>query len=170
MSVAYYSQYCSPLGIIYIAASDKGICKIVLPGQSEQELVIWLQKNFSKFVQKETDIIKQTASELAEYFNQQRTDFTIPLHLIGTAFQKKVWKELMKIPYGSTVSYGYIASKIGNPKACRAVGGANNKNPIPIVIPCHRIVGSTGKLVGYGGGLDLKEKLLKIENIKDFKK
>ncbi len=117
------------------------------------------------FVEKATDLIKETKSQLDEYFNGKRYNFNIPLNLEGTDFQKSVWKALEEIPYGETKSYSEIAEYIGNPKACRAVGLANNKNPISIIIPCHRVIGKNGKLVGYGGGLDIKEKLLKLENI-----
>lgn len=89
----------------------------------------------------------------------------MPIETIGTEFQKKVWNELRNIPYGQTKTYKDIALAIKNEKACRAIGNANNKNPLPIIIPCHRVIGSNGKLVGYSGGLDIKEKLLNIENI-----
>lgn len=98
-----------------------------------------------------------------EYFNGQRKSFDLPLNPKGTEFQKKVWNALLNIPYGSTCSYKDIAVNIGNEKACRAVGGANNKNPIFIIIPCHRVIGKNGSLVGYGGGLDIKLKLLELE-------
>ena len=118
-----------------------------------------------KVVLEESDLIKDAYIQLEEYMNGQRTQFDLPLNLKGTEFQKKVWSELAKIPYGETRSYKDIAIAIGNEKASRAVGMANNKNPIPIVIPCHRVVGSNKKLVGYAGGLDLKEKLLNLEGI-----
>lgn len=103
--------------------------------------------------------------QLVEYFNGERREFDIDLDIIGTEFQQRVWQALMKIPYGETVSYKDIAIAVGNPKALRAVGMANNKNKIPIIIPCHRVIGTNGKLVGYGGGLPVKEKLLKLEGI-----
>jgi methylated-DNA-[protein]-cysteine S-methyltransferase len=107
--------------------------------------------------------LKEAKNQLEEYFNSKRTKFNLPLSPKGTAFQKKVWDELLKIPYGKTTTYGEIASKIGNKNASRAVGGANNKNPIPIFIPCHRVIGKSGNLTGYALGLDIKEKLLKLE-------
>lgn len=113
----------------------------------------------------ETPFIKEVWKELEEYFIGVRKTFQIPLALKGTPFQQKVWKALMSIPYGKTMTYKQIAEAIGNPKAYRAVGMANNKNPIPIIIPCHRVIGSNGKLVGYAGGLEIKEKLLKMEEI-----
>lgn len=112
---------------------------------------------------KETDLIKETNRQLKQYFSGQRRSFDIPLNPAGTEFRKKVWKALMEIPYGETETYGTIAAKIGSPKASRAVGGANHVNPIPIIIPCHRVIGSGGGLTGYGGGLWIKEMLLELE-------
>lgn len=114
-------------------------------------------------VEKETDLIRETKKQLDEYFKGNRESFNIPMNLEGTDFQKSVWKALQDIPYGETKSYSEIAEYINNPKACRAVGLANNKNPISIIIPCHRVIGKSGKLVGYGGGLHIKEKLLELE-------
>lgn len=113
----------------------------------------------------ETDLIKECFKQLKEYFEGNRRVFDLPIETRGTEFQKKVWDELLKIPYGETKSYKDIAIAIGNEKACRAIGMANNKNHIPIIIPCHRVIGSNGKLVGYAGGLNVKEKLLNIENL-----
>lgn len=111
----------------------------------------------------ETEIIKKTAFQLEEYLSGERKEFTIPLKPNGTEFQKKVWKELCNISYGETASYGEIAEKIGSPKASRAVGMANNKNPIVIIIPCHRVIGADGSLTGYAGGIEVKKQLLDIE-------
>lgn len=110
-----------------------------------------------------TLLTDKTFYELTEYFAGKRKSFDIPYKLDGTNFQKKVWNELTKIPYGETRTYKQIAQAIGNEKACRAVGMANNKNPLPIIVPCHRVIGSGGKLVGYGFGLEMKEALLKLE-------
>lgn len=112
---------------------------------------------------KETSLIKKTIKQLEEYFMGKRKAFDISIFSEGTEFQKKVWNELINIPYGETRSYGEIAKRVNNPKGARAIGMANNKNPISIIIPCHRVIGASGKLVGYGGGLDIKEKLLKLE-------
>jgi methylated-DNA-[protein]-cysteine S-methyltransferase len=112
---------------------------------------------------KETELIKEAASQIKDYFEGKRKAFELPLAFEGTEFMKSVWKALREIPYGETRSYGDIAKSIGNPKAARAVGMANNKNLIPIVIPCHRVIGANGKLVGYAGGLDIKEQLLDLE-------
>ena len=115
-------------------------------------------------IERETDYIRRTYLQLKEYLSGKRKSFDIEIEMIGTEFQKKVWKELLNIPYGETRSYKDIATVIGNEKACRAVGNANNKNPIAIIVPCHRVVGSNGSMTGYAGGIDIKEKLLKIEN------
>ncbi|KAF5040337.1 Methylated-DNA--protein-cysteine methyltransferase [anaerobic digester metagenome] len=116
----------------------------------------------------ETNLLKNAALQLNEYLDGKRNSFDLPLNPNGTEFQKKVWAALCDIPYGETRSYKQIAEYIGNPKACRAVGMANNKNPIMIFIPCHRVVGSDGSLTGYAGGLDMKEKLLSLEKGKDI--
>ncbi|MBU5336449.1 methylated-DNA--[protein]-cysteine S-methyltransferase [Intestinibacter bartlettii] len=124
-------------------------------------------ENISKddVVIEESDLTKLAYIQIKEYIDGKRTVFDLPIHPNGTEFQIKVWKALTEIPYGETRSYKDIAISIGNEKACRAVGMANNKNPIPIIIPCHRVVGSNKKLVGYAGGLDLKERLLNLEGI-----
>lgn len=115
------------------------------------------------WTREETPVLRQTREELAEYFAGTRRAFTVPLAPCGTAFQRKVWAALQDIPYGETRSYKQIAEAVGQPKAFRAVGMANNRNPIAILIPCHRVIGSNGALVGYGGGLDIKTRLLRLE-------
>lgn len=125
-------------------------------GKIQREGVLW----------EEVGLLEAAKRELLEYLEGRRREFDLPLKPEGTEFQKRVWKALLTIPYGETRSYGQIAAQIGNPKACRAVGMANHKNPLPIVIPCHRVIGSGGSLVGYGGGLDRKVWLLKLENPK----
>ena len=152
--------YDTKIGKVAIREDGNSITHIYLR-ETNVDLVI--EKN--KLTVQESDLIKKAYIQLKEYIDGQRKQFDLPLNLKGTAFQKKVWGELAKIPYGETRSYKDIAIAIGNEKACRAVGMANNKNPIPIVVPCHRVVGSNKKLVGYAGGLDLKEKLLNIEGI-----
>ncbi len=107
--------------------------------------------------------MKETIRQLHSYFARELEEFDLPLAPEGTAFQLRVWKRLCDIPYGETISYGELARRLDNPNASRAVGLANGSNPIPIVIPCHRVIGSNGKLTGYGGGLPIKEKLLALE-------
>lgn len=110
-----------------------------------------------------TELLSMATIQLDEYFQGKRTIFSLPFKLTGTPFQLAVWKELQNIPYGKTTSYKEIAQKMNKPKAYRAVGMANNKNPLPIIIPCHRVIGSNGKLIGYAGGLKLKNYLLELE-------
>lgn len=114
-------------------------------------------------LEKQTPLLTQTKREIEEYFKGQRKSFTLPLAPHGTAFQQKVWQALLAVPYGQTLCYGQIARLIGNPKAARAVGMACNQNPLVIVIPCHRIVGKNGQLVGYAGGMAIKQQLLNLE-------
>lgn len=109
-------------------------------------------------------ILRKTEQQLNEYFAGKRRSFEIPLELRGTEFQKHVWEALLAIPFGETRAYLDLAQQLGNPNATRAVGAANGRNPIPIIVPCHRVIGSSGKLVGFGGGLDRKELLLKLES------
>ena len=113
--------------------------------------------------QRETPLLQEAARQLTAYFQGQLRNFSLPLQPKGTTFQRSVWEQLQRIPYGQTCSYGDIARACGNPKASRAVGMANNRNPISIIIPCHRVIGADGKLVGYGGGLDIKIRLLELE-------
>jgi len=108
-------------------------------------------------------VLDETARQLREYFNGDREEFNVPLKLEGTDFQKMVWRTLLKVHYGKKISYKYLAEAVGNPKAVRAVGAANGKNPISIIVPCHRIIGSDGSLTGYGGGIWRKEWLLRHE-------
>ena len=115
------------------------------------------------YVNKEIDIIKKSFKEIKEYLDGKRKYFDIPFELEGTEFQKKVWLELLKIPYGEVITYKELAKRIRNPKAERAVGGACNRNPLAIIIPCHRVVGSNGKLVGYRYSIELKKYLLDLE-------
>lgn len=145
--------YDTKIGKIAIAEENNKIIRLSFNTQIQDH----------DYVIKETDILRKAAKELYEYLDGKRTTFNIPLNPIGTDFMISVWNELLKIPYGKTVSYKNIAENIGNKNACRAVGMANNKNPIGIFIPCHRVIGTSGKLVGYVGGLDIKIKLLDIE-------
>ncbi|MDA8137325.1 MAG: methylated-DNA--[protein]-cysteine S-methyltransferase [Desulfobacteraceae bacterium] len=109
---------------------------------------------------------KAAKNQLRAYFNGELQQFDLPLAPLGTAFQQSVWRALRKIPYGAVVSYRWVAEQINNPKAVRAVGGANARNPLPIVVPCHRVIGSDGELTGFGGGLDVKQRLIELEKSK----
>ena len=149
-----YSYYCdSPVGRIYIAESDNTITDVVFHPVGNS-------------IEKKTPLITLAAEMLREYFDGNREVFDLPLKAEGTEFQKKAWTALLSIPYGETRTYKEQAEAIGNPKACRAVGAANGKNPISIIIPCHRVIGSNKSLIGYGGGLDIKKALLELESHK----
>lgn len=149
----YFKIYDTVIGKIIIEESEGKISRI--------EIVNGTEKFDGK--EEETELINKTYKELDEYFRGKRKTFDIPLKIEGTEFQKKIWNELLEIPYGETRSYLDIAKRVGNPKASRAVGMANHNNKIIIIIPCHRVIGSNKKLIGYAGGLDVKEKLLKLE-------
>jgi len=147
----------SKIGKIYLVASEKGLKSLLFYKQKIPTL------SFLTGSSDEEKVLSQTVQELEEYFEGKRNSFDVSLDLEGTEFQKKVWKQLQKIPYGKTCAYKDIASKIKNEKAVRAVGTANGKNPICIIIPCHRVVAADGSLGGYTAGLGIKTKLLNLE-------
>ncbi len=151
-----YCYYKAPIGELLLVATEKGLEEVRFPSKQKK-------KRPDSDWTHDTPYLSEVMEQLTAYFAGQLKIFTLQLNPTGTPFQKKVWKELQKIPYGKTASYEDIAQGINSPKACRAVGGANGKNPIPIIIPCHRIIGKDGSLTGFGGGLDLKEYLLHHE-------
>lgn len=150
--------YKSPVGILKISSQNEKIIQIDRVKEEEDILEGVIDKDCSDY-----KLCMKTVKELTEYFAGKRKEFDLPINAHGTEFQTKVWKALCDIPYGETRSYSDIAEAIGNSTAVRAVGGANNKNPISIVVPCHRVIGKNGTMVGYGGGLPMKEYLLNIE-------
>ena len=162
--VYFYNTGIKELGILGIGATEDKIIDLFFEYEIENI------KKSSNYIIKETTLIKKATSQLFEYLNGKRRDFNLPLLKEGTDFQISVWNELLKIPYGETRSYKDIAIAINNEKAVRAVGMANNRNKIPIFIPCHRVIGSNKKLVGYGGGLEIKEFLLNLEKRNSLKK
>ena len=154
----YYSRYDSLAGPLIVAVSEKGLVALEFdrgkfPSSRDKNLT-W------ELSEKKT---KPYTRELTEYFAGKRREFSFPLDLRGTPFQLNCWRALLKIPYGETRTYADIARSVGQPQAFRAVGMANNQNPIAIVVPCHRVIASDGTLCGYGGGLDVKRKLLQLE-------
>lgn len=151
---------------INLASTNKGLAYVDFNKDTDEFTNILKMAFPTGELQKNDKENHRYLQELKEYFSGRRKSFSVPLDLRGTPFQIKVWKALMEIPYGETVSYKYIAERVENPKGSRAVGMANNKNKIPIIIPCHRIIGADGRLVGYGGGIDIKIKLLELEGIK----
>jgi methylated-DNA-[protein]-cysteine S-methyltransferase len=151
-----FTHYQSPLGIMTLQACEQGLLGAWFETETTMPKELGVKsENFT--------ILVNTIKQLDEYFAGKRTIFTLPLAAKGTAFQQSVWQALCKIPYGETWYYQQIAETIGNPKAVRAVGLANGKNPISIIVPCHRVIGKSGKLTGYAGGLNRKASLLELE-------
>jgi methylated-DNA-[protein]-cysteine S-methyltransferase len=150
----YAKKINSPIGDLFLVANATAL--IAIDNQTN-DLFKKAEKSDSN------KILNLAHKQLDEYFKGKRTEFELPLEPVGTVFQQKAWKALMKIPYGKVWSYGEQAKFLKSPTSSRAVGGANGKNPIPIIIPCHRVIGSTGKLTGYAGGMDMKVGLLKLE-------
>lgn len=153
MSIVYYS---SPVGILEIKSTESHITQLLFKESAKAS-----SENIPA-------VMKECIRQLDEYFSGNRKDFTLPLALEGTNFQCSVWKALQTIPYGQTISYKQLAERVENPKACRAVGSANGRNPIAIIIPCHRVIAANGTLGGYAGGLDIKTILLTLEGVDRF--
>jgi methylated-DNA-[protein]-cysteine S-methyltransferase len=155
-SAISYTYLETSIGSLLLTASDSGLDSVLFPrnGHPSSPAPEW---------QKDASLLQEPIRQLRAYFAGQLENFDLALAPQGTPFQRTVWDELCRIPYSETISYGELAKRIGNPNASRAVGLANGSNPIPIIIPCHRVIGSNGKLTGYGGGLPIKEKLLALE-------
>ncbi len=155
----YYTQMKSPVGNITLVADKGNLCAIYFPNQKPDK------NKFPLLERKDNSrVLKSAVKQLGAYFSGKAQMFDVPLKPVGTDFQEGVWKALRSIKYGKTVSYGDIAKKIGNPKAVRAVGSAIGKNPLSIIVPCHRVIGSNGQLTGFAGGLKTKEYLLNLES------
>lgn len=151
-----YRYIDSPVGTILLAADRQGLRHIVFAheGRAAEAEPGW---------EEDSSFLEKPARQLGAYFERGLKNFDLHLNPVGTPFQLQVWKALAEIPYGRTVTYGQLARSIGRPNACRAVGAANGQNPLPIVLPCHRVIGADGSLTGYGGGLAVKEALLRLE-------
>jgi len=148
----------SPLGRLKLVASDKGLVAILWEKDNPRRVPL------SNLVENDQHpVLVETQRQLEEYFAGKRKSFSIALDMRGTRFQKEVWEALLAIPYGETRSYGQLAKQLGKPRATRAVGAANGRNPVSIIVPCHRVVGSSGKLTGFAGGLEAKAHLLSLE-------
>ncbi|MEE8310694.1 MAG: methylated-DNA--[protein]-cysteine S-methyltransferase [Candidatus Binatia bacterium] len=157
----------TPIGRVYMAATERALIRIELPDpNAEMRLKIWVALHFphASIRSGVSPILKKTATQLEGYFTGGLTRFTLPCRLVGTEFQVAVWEHVRNIPFGGTRSYGEIAAALERPRAVRAVGAAQGANPLPIVIPCHRVIGADGTLTGYGGGLDVKHWLLEHES------
>lgn len=161
-----YDEMESPIGPLTLGWSDEGLCSIEFGTfmQTENKLRAWSRRRYgTEEWEQDSKSLAGAAGQLRDYFAGALHSFYLPLDLQGTPFQVKVWEALAEIPFGITCSYKDIAKRIGSPKAVRAVGGANNGNPVPIIIPCHRVIGANGNMVGYGGGLGIKTFLLQHE-------
>lgn len=151
---------------IYAAVTSKGLCCITLPNESFEDLTRFVKKHVpNAILEPNHAALEPYLTELREYLEGKRQQFSVPLDLRGTPFQVSVWQSLMKIPYGQSATYSDLAASIGKPSSVRAVGAAIGANPIPFVVPCHRVIGKDGKLTGYRGGLELKSALLKLEKV-----
>ena len=170
------TRFQSPLGTLIIAATNKGLAGLWFEGQRHlpRELATALGTDMSSLpspavwpTDPDHPVLQKVSRQLAEYFAGQRTQFDVPLDLAyGTAFQQSVWQALLKIPRGGTASYSEVSASIGKPAAVRAVGAAVGRNPVSIIVPCHRVLGAHGALTGYAGGLDRKTALLKLEGVR----
>lgn len=148
----------SPLGPIHLAASERGLAAVAFPENWRE-----VKARLPALEKGENEALKAAVRQLEEYFAGARTEFTVPLDLQGTAFQKSAWAALLRIPYGKTFTYGQQAREMKRPKAVRAVGAANGRNPVCILVPCHRVIGADGSLTGYAGGMNTKRALLELE-------
>ena len=157
METLFYVRTPSPVGPLFLAASTKGLVRLEFEARAQKVNGATIQLRESK------SALAPYLRELDDYFAGERREFSLPLDLRGTEFQLACWHALLEIPYGETRSYRDIAQGIGHPHAYRAVGMSNNRNPVAIVVPCHRVIASSGSLCGYGGGLDIKRKLLDLE-------
>ncbi len=189
-----YTQMDSPVGAMWIASSSAGICTIGIGAGQPERFLAWLSRYIGAELavawdsvvghrpvgadapagrptpphggpRRHTEALDNALTQLREYFSGSRRAFDLPLDVHGTAFQRTVWDKIARIPYGATTTYGKIAQGIGKPKSARAVGAANGANPLPIIIPCHRVIGANGSLTGYGGGLEMKAALLRLEGV-----
>jgi len=161
MAKVYYTVFSSPLGMIFLASTEKGVCRLEIGGD-EAAFVRELKERFGNEVFRDYWFKTKAICQVEEYLAGERREFRLPLDIRGTEFQRKVWKAMRQIPYGQVKSYGELARQAGHPGAARAVGSACGANPLPIIVPCHRVVGSHG-LGGYGYGLKLKKWLLRLE-------
>lgn len=161
-----YTKFATPLGKMFLAASDRGICRLdfVLPGRNFKS---WLERHYpGEPIGANDQSLRGAVKKLQEYFRGKRRRLDLRVDLRGTAFERRVWRELGRIPRGKTTTYGAVAARLRRPRAVRAVGRAIGLNPIAIVVPCHRVIGSDGSLVGYASGLKRKAKLLALEGVR----
>ena len=164
MRTVSWTSFDSNIGTIYLASTSRGVCKITIPAGGKRDFMQWLSRTFaSAEIVESQSRNRQIINEINRYLDRKLVTFNARLDLIGTDFQKRVWKELMKVRYGQTTTYSHLAKIIGSAGAAQAVGRANGDNPLPIVIPCHRVLGSDEGLCGYAAGIKTKEFLLRLE-------
>lgn len=164
MEDVVYARLDSPVGTVWIASTEIGVCKISLGAERSGAFLSWISEHIGPGESwEDPELMSSATAQLGEYFSGNRQTFDLPLDVRGTSFQRAVWSQVIRIPYGATASYGDIAQLVGKPTASRAVGRAVGANPLPIVVPCHRVIGRGGSLVGFGAGLDAKETLLRLE-------
>jgi methylated-DNA-[protein]-cysteine S-methyltransferase len=149
----------TPIGELLLVADESAITGVYFTGQKHFPAIY---KDWKKDANH--PVLKKAAAQLKDYFAGKRVEFDLPLRLTGTSFQEKVWKEIARIPFGKTLTYGELAKRVGSPGAVRAAGASTGRNPVGIIVPCHRVVGKDGSLTGYAGGLDRKRHLLQLEN------
>lgn len=164
MAKIYCTSFISKIGTIYVASTENGVCKLSIPLESKKEFLRWLSHHCD-----DDDVIEnkerneEVIEQLVRYFNGKLANFNVEVDNIGTVFEQRVWKELGNIPYGTTISYKQLAKRVGVPRGFQAVGRANAANPLPIIIPCHRVLSHDGSLGGYSAGIKTKEFLLRLE-------
>lgn len=154
-----YKYVKTPVGELKLVANDRGLVAVLWENDDPARVKLPAAEENPRH-----PILKQAEQQLLEYFNGSRKEFSVPIEMLGTEFQKTVWRALLTIPFGETRSYGELARQIKKPSASRAVGAANGRNPVSILVPCHRVIGASGKLTGFAGGLEAKAKLLSIES------
>ncbi len=152
----------TPVGQLYLEEENGAL--VCLTGSCEQNANLQGRTDSAGVLLRETPLLRETAGQVREFLAGRRTGFTVPIRLEGTDFQRRVWEALRRIPYGETRTYGQIAAQVGSPRGARAVGMACNRNPVMLIVPCHRVIGAGGRLVGFGGGLPMKEALLATEH------
>ncbi len=154
----------TPIGRIVVAATPAGVCRVCFASERPENWYLWFDRYFSTLpLEQRHPVVDRAVSEIEEYFARHRQSFDVPLDLRGTEFQLRVWTELVNVPFGATTSYGELARRVGKPGGARAIGNALGRNPVPIIVPCHRVIGHDQALVGFGGGLSVKEQLLELE-------
>lgn len=171
-TVVYWTSMTSPFfdnQSLILAATERGLCHVLFPHKDYSALHMWTNKQIPQAtIEKDDKQLEKYKEQLLAYLEGEQMEFSLPLDMRGTTFQQEVWRALTQIPAGKTVAYGDIANAINKPKAVRAVGVAIGSNPLPIIVPCHRVIGKNKTLTGFGGGLEIKKKLLQFEGVDDY--